>query len=472
MWPVLEPATPLIDNYAIDAVCDHMQAVTRGEIRDLIINIPPRCLKSSMVSVLWPTWEWLQRPDLRYLTASYSMRLAVRDALKSRRIITSDLYKLLNRDKRTDEQRFQLLRDQNQKSRYENDRGGYRIVTSTEASVTGEGGDRVVCDDPSNLIDIYSELKRVKAVTWWDESMSTRRNDPGKSARILIMQRLHLEDLTGVLLSRGEKFEHLCIPLRYEPDHPHRSRTSLHFKDPRTEEGEVLAPQRFTPAVIEDFETTLGTRGWAGQMQQRPVPAEGSILKLHWFQRYDVFPLLAGARVIQSWDCTFGAEEGNRRKVKPKAKRSWVVGQVWAFLGPAAYLLDETRGRWNILETMAQMHRMRSLWPEATKILIENKANGPAIEQQLRSSVPGIQLWEPSGSKAQRVYSIEPFVESGHVYVPSHAIAPWSSDWLGEVTSFPGGTDDDRVDAMSQALISQYVSKSAAAIRQLEKMVA
>jgi hypothetical protein len=269
-WPILEPATEFVPGFHIDAICDHLQAVTQGHIANLIINVPPGHAKSLLIAVFWPAWTWIDHPQSRWLFSSYREPLAIRDSVKCRRLIESDWYQQLWSD------RYQLAGDQNQKNRFENDRTGYRVVVPMSAG-TGERGDYVVVDDPHSVDQAASDAERTRAVDWWNGSMSTRLNDFSNGHKIVIQQRLHEADLTGDLLTRGG-YEHLCLPAEFEPDR--QCHTSIGWKDPRTTAGELLWPQRIDAAALEALKITLGSYRYAGQYQQRPAPAEGGMKTL------------------------------------------------------------------------------------------------------------------------------------------------------------------------------------------------
>ena len=469
-WSVIEPGTVLHWNWCLDAVCDHLEAVSRGDIRDLLINIPPRYLKSTIVSVMWPAWEWLHNPEVRWLTASYDKTLAVRDAVRSRRIISSPLYLELNMDE-LGQQKFRLAGDQNVKSRYENDKTGHRICTSPSAAATGEGGNRICVDDPHNVREAQSDDQRNQVIEWWDQTMSTRRNDPKRDSRVVIMQRLHEEDLAGHCIEKG--YEHVCLPLQYEAEHPHKSRTSLYLVDPRTTEGEMLMPARAGVAEAAQAVIDLGTYGYVGQMQQRPSPGEGGILKKSWFQRFDAEPATDSFdRIITTWDLTFkGKDKSKRSELEAVKKRSWVVGLVLGSIGANTWMLDLVRGQWNIKEAMEEMLLLHSKWPKATGHIVEDKANGPAVETMLKDTIPGIVLVNPRGSKIQRAYAVAPIIEAGNVYVGTVRHSPWVGDFFREITTFPFGKTDDQVDALTQGLIHEQVDETMASLRALEKMV-
>src|SRR5947207_1048822 len=184
-WHVCEPKNEFVEGPHLKMICEHLEAITRGQIQDLLINIPPRHMKSLAVCVFWPAWEWINFPHRRWLFASYAQSLATRDSLRCRRLIESPWYQ------KNFGSRFVLCGDQNTKERFENDKGGHRIATSSGGSATGEGGDRVVIDDPHNVIDRESDVERRRTLTWWDETMSTRLNDPKTGAKVIVMQRIH-----------------------------------------------------------------------------------------------------------------------------------------------------------------------------------------------------------------------------------------------------------------------------------------
>jgi len=205
---------------------------------------------------MFPCWTWLLDPHKRFLFASYAASLSIRDSTKSRRLIQTQQYMQLMRQ---DNKEFALTGDQNAKQRYENTQGGYRIATSVGGALTGEGAEIIVADDIHNTLEAESETKRREATRWWDESMSTRLNNPDTGAFIVIMQRLHETDLAGHILEKeGNDWNHLCLPARYEKNHPHPLRSTLGFVDPRTEEGELLNPKRYSDAAVTSLEASLG----------------------------------------------------------------------------------------------------------------------------------------------------------------------------------------------------------------------
>jgi predicted phage terminase large subunit-like protein len=431
-WCIVEPSAIFVPNWHIDAIVEHLEAVSRGQIRNLLINVPPRHAKSLLVSVFWPVWEWIHWPHRRWLFSSYAAQLSIRDSLKCRRLIESPWYQA------NWSHCFTLTSDQNQKSRFENDKSGYRLSTSVGGAATGEGGDRVVCDDPHNVQEAISDAIRKATLSWWDEVMSTRLNDPKTAAKLIIMQRCHQQDLSGHVLEQGG-WEHLCLPAEYEGS---KRATSIGWADPRTEHGELLWPERFGTSEIGELKRSLGSYAAAGQLQQRPSPAEGGILKRDWWRYYTVLPETFD-EVIQSWDCAF----------KDTDSSDFVVGQVWGRKGADKYLLDQVRGRMDCPATIRAVKKLSEKWPKAHAKVVEDKANGPAVIQMLRHEITGLIAVNPEGGKQARVHAVSPQIESGNVYLPLPSTTPWVDAFIEECAVFPNGPHDDQVDAMSQALL-------------------
>lgn len=497
-WPLIEPATRYRSNWHIDAICEHLEAVYAREITRLLINIPPRTMKSSTVTVLAPAWRWATAPHERFLTLSYGSELATRDAVKTRRIISSSWYRARFGNA------FSLTTDQNVKTRYENDRTGHRISSSVGGLGTGEGGDVIIIDDPHKADEIGSDTQRAAVIDWHDGTISTRFNDPLTGVEIVVMQRLHEEDLAGHLIEQGG-WHHLCLPMEYEPQHPFvcpREITLLSGRvlpgDPRTTAGELLwdgheieweakrsrwrkpvdkalAPTaRFARAAVDRLKRTLGSYRAAGQLQQRPAPAEGGILKRAWWRYYrpaeqpdgseDWAHLPRFGRLIQYWDTA----------LKEKTTSDYTVGTLWGIAGADRYLLREVRGQWNLPETKTQLEVLyawgRERWPVIGQaIYVGNSANGPEVVSQLRHRIPGIVPVSEGagGDKVQRAHAASPQLEAGNVYVPgagtlqadgmmgpdTELTPPWVQDYILEHSSFPNAAHDDRVDCTTGALI-------------------
>lgn len=527
-WKVLEPATPFIGNWHIDCICEHLEAQTRGELRRLIINIPPRHSKSRIVNVIWPTWEWLRAPGTRWLHASYAAQLATRDSVEARLVVQSvgmgatlrpdelaergilerigyrGVVRILTNQHlatcRVDrckhwahEGPWTLSADQNAKTKFINTQRGYRISTSVGGTATGEGGDRLVVDDPHKADETQSEVIRQSVLDWYDQTWTTRLNSPKKGTMTVIMQRLHEEDLTGHLLEKGG-YHHLCLPAEYEPKHPFAcpehitvevlsqpapadAKTLTLAGDPRTEKGELLWPERLGPPEIEEKQTDLGSYGYSGQYQQLPTPSEGGIFKRVWWQFYprDTDLTKAGFdRLYTTWDTA----------LKEKTMNDYTVGIAWAAKGPDRYVLRVVRGHWNLPEAKTQVKQMHTWLKEnvredlTPRHYFENAAMGPDLMAAVRKLIAGvIPLTTDSLDKVARANAVTPIVESGNVYVPGAPNADMTGydstftpaeirDLIEECSSFPNGTHDDQVDAFVYGLNpSRWVVKKPGKVR-------
>ncbi len=466
-WPVVEPATRFRPNWHIDAICEHLEAASRGEVRRLLITIPPRHMKTLQAAVFWPAWVWLSRPERRFLYASYAHSLSITHSLICRRLIQSEgvgsraAGTLLERlgyrglvELIWGAEAWALRDDHNRKGRFENTRTGFRLATSVGGTVTGEGGDFLVLDDPHKPEEAQSDAVRESMLDWHDSTWTTRVNDAATGVQVIVMQRLHERDLAGHVLERGG-WEHLCLPAEYEPHHP-----CVWPRDPRTEPGEVLWPKWGQPWLREK-RTELGSYGYAGQYQQRPAPAEGGILKRDWWRYHDPDgPLPHFEEIVQSWDMAFTDTDGS----------DYVVGQAWGRFTGEKYLLHQVRARIEFTDTV---HAVRELtaWVEENfpkhrshAKLVEDKANGPAVISTLRREIPGLIAVPPRGDKVARARAVAPELESGNVYLPGHPSADgrgydrartpaWVQGLVDECASFPNGAHDDQVDALTQALL-------------------
>ena len=444
-----------MDGIHVRAICEHLQAVTEGKIRNLMINVPPGHAKSLLTAVFWPAWVWINHPETRWLFSSYREPLATRDSVKCRRLIESAWYQ------ERWGARYQLTGDQNQKSRFENTATGYRVVVPMYSG-TGERGDYVVVDDPHSVDQAESDVERRNAIEWWHGSMATRLNDLSIGHKIVIQQRLHEADLTGDLLVKGG-YELLCLPAEFDPER--RCSTSIGWTDPRTELGEQLWPARVTQKNLTEMKISLGSYRYAGQYQQRPSPAEGDIFKRSWLRYWrpahlelppvqvrtsegevlsiQAIPVPAHFdSMIQSWDMAF----------KDGATSDYVVGQVWGALKADRFLLDQVRDRMDMPSTKEAVKKLSARWPKTGTKLVEDKANGPAVIQELKHDVAGLTEVNPEGGKIARAHAVSSQIESGNVYLPHPAIAPWVEAFIEEAAAFPSARNDDQVDAMTQAL--------------------
>jgi predicted phage terminase large subunit-like protein len=455
-WKYMDP-NPFKWGWHLDAISEHLKAVTTGEIRRLCINIPPRTSKSTMVSVAFPAWVWAQAskgplcgPHVQFLYASYAQSLSVRDSIKTRRLIESPWYR-----KRWSH-RFKITSDQNTKVRFDNDKGGYRLATSVDGSLTGEGGSIIIVDDPHNANEVESDLIRDGTIEWWDQSMSTRLNDPKTGAFIVIMQRLHENDLTGHILSKDVgNWTHLCLPMRFEPD---RRCVTNWFIDTR-EDNELLIPERFGEAEVTELEQKLGPFGAAGQLQQRPEPKGGGIIKRDWW-------------VL--WDETVSAGEGRTKAIFPdfeyivasldtayttKQENDYSALTIWGVWtdrkgNRRIMLIYAWQDRLELSDLVAKVGDLCNKF-KIDKLLIESKAAGISVAQEIRRLFSrenwGLQLIDPGrGDKVARTYAIQHLFSDGMIYAPDYE---WAEKLISQAVSFPKGAHDDLVDSMTQALM-------------------
>lgn len=364
---------------------------------------------------------------------------------------------------------FRLTSDQNEKLRFENDRTGYRLATSVGGAATGEGGDRLVCDDPHKVDEALSDTIRESAVTWWKETMSTRGNDPNTVAKVIVMQRVHERDVSGYVLAEEGGYDHLCLPARYEPKE-YVCLAGLDH-DSRTDDGELLWPDRMNDDQLRELEHSLGSYGAAGQLQQRPAPLEGGMIKRAWFRYWkpkgiNLPPVIVRLNdgtfanieaidlpesfeeQIQSWDMSFKDE-----KAAKGGKPDFVAGQAWGKLGANRFLLDQICERMDFPQTCSAVIAFSGKWPKTRLKLVEDKANGPAVIAMLSSKISGLVPVEPEGGKVSRMNAIAPQIESGNVYLPHPQMYGWVDGFIGRTIAFPNAANDDEQDAMSQALV-------------------
>ena len=471
-WKYIDPA-PFAHGWPIEAVAEHLQAVVDGDIKRLIINIPPRCAKSSLTSVAFPAFTWAQRrksdtsgPGVQFLHASYSQILTLRDSTKCRRLIESPWYQGLWGD------RFHLMADQNTKSRFDNDKGGSRLSTSVGSSLTGEGGNIIVVDDPNAAQEAHSEATIATTIEWWDGALSTRLNNAKTGAFVVIQQRLGEEDLTGHILSKevGE-WTHLCLPMRFEPERSFV--TSIGWEDPRKEAGELLWPERFGEREVANLERQMGPWTAAGQLQQRPEPKGGGVIKREWWQLWerDTFPSLD--YVIASLDTAYTTKTENdysaltiwgmfsggdqraiaNRVIGRDSETISMIKRTYTEEHPKAMLLFAWQERLELHELVLKVSESMKKF-KVDKILIENKAAGISVAQEIRRLYGhedwAVQLIDPkSQDKLSRLYSVQHLFAEGIIFAPDRT---WADQVITQVSTFPKGKHDDLVDTVSMAL--------------------
>lgn len=434
-WGIIEPGTPFVENWHHACICEHLQAVTDGQIRNLLINIPPRHTKSRIVSVMWPAWLWITRPAHQWLFASYAAPLALRDAVYARTLIDSPWYQRYWRD------RFSFRPDQNMKTAYTNTKGGHRISTGVGGAATGEGGDTLVIDDPHNIKEIHSRAARDSAKLWYSQVWCSRMNDPKQSTRVCIMQRAHGDDLAKHIMDKGDVVH---LKIQSEAVEPRVITGPVSGGTWKREDDEVLWHGRFDAPELAQAKKDLGTWAYAAQHQQEPAPTGGGIFKVDWWKQYTELPELI--RVIQWWDTAFKTKETN----------DWCVCATWAETVTGYYLIDLYRARLEFPELKRMTGAKGSqLWGPnqlpVSAVLIEDAASGQSLIQEARreTKLPIIAV-KVDRDKVARAHAVSPTIEAGKCYVPEDA--PWLAVFLQEHAEFPNSEYDDQVDTTTGAL--------------------
>lgn len=429
-WEVLEPKTKLLWNWHHDLICEHLEAVYDGEINRLIINIPPRYTKSIITSVLFPAWCWARDPSLRFMFASYSQSLSTKHSTDRRTIIESEWYQTGWGSA------VKLSSDQNVKTEFVNEARGHMVATSMLGTAIGKGGTYIIIDDPHDPKIAESELRRNATIEAFDRTFTTRLDDKKNGKIIIIMQRLHENDLTGHLLRQGG-WDHIMVPAIAE------RKTIVKFPSGRTlvrEPGDILHPERDDAKAIEG-QRRMGSYSFAGQYQQTPSPSGGGMIQNKWWKFYKEFPKGLEEQILVV-DASF----------KETAKGSFVVIQAWGKCQADRFLLGQFRKRIDFVATIEALRQMSAKWPLARAKLIEERANGAAIISVLRKEISGIIAINPTESKEARLSAVSPQIESGNVYLPDPSIAEWVNEYMEEFDQFPNGINDDQVDCTAYAL--------------------
>jgi predicted phage terminase large subunit-like protein len=425
------PGTQYLPNWHIDAVVHELMRVQSGEVSRLIINQPPRSLKSICVSVAYPAWILGKDPSRRIIVASYSNDFAAELHRQFRAVIDSAWYRAL----------FPAMRPaKDTGSELVTTLGGSRYATSVGGTLTGRGADLIIVDDPLKAEEAMSEPARRRAIDWYGGTLVSRLNDKEKGPIVMVMQRLHENDLAGHLLEQGG-WCHLDLPAIALEDSLipiGRNRTVARKC------GEALHPKRESKEALEKIKAEIGSLMFSAQYQQRPVPLEGNLIKREWFRFYDQLPQATPRDlVVQSWDIAMATSEAN----------DYSVCTTWRVAKSDYYLIDVYRARLQYpdlrrtIASMAHKHRVG-------KILIENAGPGMALLQDLQRDTPNGMIrplgQKPDGSKTDRMVAQSARIEAGHIHLPKGA--EWLDVFLLELLAFPRGKHDDQVDSVSQFL--------------------
>jgi predicted phage terminase large subunit-like protein len=472
-WSALEPGQPFTPGWAIEATCEHLQAVTECQIKRLLINVPPGCTKSMSTSVFWPAWEWgpRQLPHHRFILAAHEQNLAIRDNVRSRDLMLDESYQ----EHWGDNVRFKG--DVNSKIYYENQSTGWRMASSVGSGLTGYRGDRLILDDPHSIKKADSDAFREEVLRWFAETLPTRLNKANESAIVVIMQRVHERDVSGLILAEELGYEHLMLPMEYEQEracytivkpsyikepklervvwdehhkawHPNELGTSLKYKvDKRNIDGELLWPERFDRESTESLKKALrswgGSYAEAGQLQQRPAPRGGGMFQKDDWQFVDKAP--EGGRTVRGWDLA-----GTDSKTNKNA--AWTVGLKMRLVEGSIYILDVDRRQVGpsavekMIKANAQMdgHSCTQDFPQDPGQA--GKAQKVAIGKLMHGF--NFQFSPESGSKEDRATPLAAQVEIKNVYLVR---GPWNNSFINEGSLFPNGQFKDQIDAASRA---------------------
>jgi predicted phage terminase large subunit-like protein len=426
----LEPGTAYQHNWHVDHLCWQLSRVARGEIRRLIINVPPRSMKSITASVAFPAWVLGHDPTKRIICVSYAEDLARKLSVDTRTLLDSPWYRELF-------PRLRLASKRPRNTELITTQQGYRFAAGVGGAVLGRGADLIIVDDPIKATDALSAAQRRQCAEFYDNTLYTRLNDKRAGAIVIIMQRLHEDDLVGYVLEKDE-WEVVSIPAIETHTRTYRLGDDAGHLYRRCA-GEVLQESREPRQVLEQIRRSQGSLTFSAQYQQAPVPAEGNIVKREWLRFYKD-PPAAFDFTVASWDTASTLSQS----------ADYSVGTVWGAKGLDFYLLDLVRGRFEVPELRREVLRLSRHWG-VDQTVIEDSDIGRAITQDLRRAGEyRAILKKPRFDKEARCLAQSARFEAGQVHVPQEA--PWLASWIAELLAFPNGRHDDQVDSTSQAL--------------------
>ena len=460
-WAEIEPGSTFEDGEHIKAICDHIQiqleerAIAMGlmpkppgwtgmRAQNLLIRIPPRSLKTVIVTIAATAWAWLRWPTLRILSLSSNPRVTTEGADATRKLIRSSWYQ------NTFRPFWQIRQDMDGLAKFANTAGGWRAARGITSRITGEGADWLIVDDPHDGAEVYSNAKRNEVNNKWRRSVSNRVNDPRYAIRTGVMQALHFDDWGQHRIADG--WGVLCIRMEFEVRDLGK-RSPYGWADWRTEDGEPIHP-RFTAKWRAQEKLDKGALDWAAQYQQDPAPIDGGIVKESDLRYYEELPKLETMCITV--DAAFKATQSGSR----------VSVQVIGRKGPDRFVVDNDTRPMNMVETMDAIKAMRAKWPQARngRLLIEDKANGSEIIRQLKEIFPGVIAVNPgNNSKVGRLMAVQSLFGGNNVYLPKHSA--WTDAMRHELCTFPNAPHDDQVDSLVQALLDMRVSIGAARSR-------
>jgi predicted phage terminase large subunit-like protein len=429
-WPILEPGVKMKEGWAIEAICEHLEAVIRGEIKRLVINIPPGAMKSRLTRVMMPLWVWTQKPWSRIIGASYALSLSERDNYYARTILQTDWY----------QQNFgvSISSEQGAKVNFDNSNMGGLRAMSVGGATTGFRGDFLILDDAHNASEGESDAKRSEAVQWFLETFQTRVNDLDNSPIVVVGQRIHEEDVYSAAIELG--YEHLNIPMEWEEEQ--RKTTSIGWTDPRTKEDELMWPERFSADAVSRLKKALGPYAASAQLQQRPVPRKGGLFQVDNIRQIDELPdepFIA----VRAWD--LAGSEG---------KGAYTVGTklLWGQKSQQFYVADVQRQQLGGGAVRELIEKIADEDGISTRIVIPRDPGqaGKAQSEDIIALLRGysVKAEAQSGSKELRAEPLASQIEIGKVSVLKRV---WTKAWLDELRFFPKSRFKDQVDSVASA---------------------
>lgn len=447
-WSMFDSAE-FISGWHIDCIAEYMEAVYRGEIKHIIFNIPPRHMKSSIISVMFPAWVWIQDARKSFMCISYAESLSIRDSIKCRSLIQSRWFQdrwgegCPDSYENPKQHRYKVILsdDQNQKKRFQNTQKGTRLSTSVCGSITGEGADFLLCDDPHNVLESESEAVRSGTVTWWKESVSSRLNNLRTGHKIIIQQRVHEKDLSGEMILTGD-YEYVVLPMRYEEDHPY-----VFEFDKRIKDGDLLWPERFNEKEAKALESTMGEYAFAGQYQQRPSPRSGGAVKEEWFKIIKRKEVPVGGIIIRGWDLACSVGKDADWTVGATIK-GIIVDKVMYFYVLRIDRFMQSAGATE--KTILSIMERDTSFIEEENFPQDPGQSGKQQKRYLRIVAPlhPIRFSQESGSKDSRLIALASQIEIGNMYFVE---GDWNEDLKKEFKTFPNGRWDDTIDAVYRA---------------------
>ena len=429
-FATVAPTIPYLDNWHIQAMAWHLEEVYAGRIKRLIISVPPRHLKSISASVAFPAWVLDKDPTRRIISVSYAQDIARKHALDCRSVMEATWYQNTFRGTRIDPRKNTELEIMTTSR-------GFRLTTSVGGTLTGRGGNLIIIDDPLKPIEAMSETARAGVNQWYDNTLYSRLDNKTDDCIVIVMQRLHIDDLVGHVLEQ-EDWIHLKLPATAEANEKVQVGPNKHYC---RHAGELLHPEREPQEALDGIKTTLGSYNFSAQYQQEPTPPGGTLIKWDWFGRYCETPQRQrGDQIVQSWDTASKTADSN----------DYSVCTTWLVRGKNYYLIDVLRKRLEYPDLKRRIIAQAERY-ETDTVLIEDAGSGTHLIQELRreGNLRPIAI-KPKGDKLTRMEAHTAILEAGYVHLPESA--GWLSDFQTEMLLFPRGSHDDQVDSVSQFL--------------------